>query len=387
MKTELTIITPTDLQHAGGVLSQNESYLSIYRKSHAKLLAKAKQDGTKLKPETDADINKWMVSAKLALKKMEEDRKPYTAKAQEFVKLFTNVENELQKELYQEFQAIRDASVSEYAKEEQEIQRKEALELKRKQERTRLLALSDQMVREEYAAILAQERDDLLKSFSEANSSNIDDVEQELKSLEPIFHFAQWEAIQPSITSHILEKRELDNIIVNSKLGKFDKCAEHFTKTIRDYADHLLTLIPSRRDEISKGQESKKAEELKRKQEAIDAERIRVAKEKAERDEAEALKKAQLEMEIDRANRKAETPSTRSIDSYAIEVTEREGWMAIFQFYYANSPEQDLGKIKLDQMKAFAEKQAKKTGEMIEHSGLKYEIKYKAVARKEAQHA
>lgn len=386
MNTELTIITPTDLQDAGGILRRNISYVEIYKKSHDKLLARAEKDGVKLSPETDKAINDWLVSAKLALKKMEEDRKPYTSKAQEFVKLFTTAENQISKDMYNSLQSVRDASVAAYAKEEEEKRRQEEKELRKKQERIELLSQAEQQVREAYAAILRDKKNNLLTSYEKSTPDTIGDLEYELKNIEPIFHFAQWEAIKVNIKSDILDKRELDNIVTNSKLGKFDKCSAHFKSEVKNYANHLLSLIPARREAFKRGEASAEAEALRRKQEALQAEAERAAKAKAEAEKAEKIMKEQLALQIEQANRKEEAPKARTIDSYSITVTEREGWMAIFQFYFLNSNETDLGKIKLDQMKAFAEKQAKKTGEMIEHPGLNYEIKYKAVAakRKEA---
>src|SRR5690606_41809195 len=281
MSTQLTIITPTDLQDASGILRRNISYVEIYKKSHDKLLARAEKDGVKLSPETDKAINDWLVSAKLALKKMEEDRKPYTSKAQEFVKLFTTAENQSSKDMYNSLQSARDASVAAYAKEEEEKRRQEEKELRKKQERIELLSQAEQQVREAYAAILRDKKNDLLTSYEKSTPDTIDDLEYELKNIEPIFHFAQWEAIKVNIKSDILDKRELDNIVTNSKLGKFDKCSAHFKSEVKNYANHLVSLIPARREAFKRGEGSAEAEALRRKQEALQAEAERAAKAKS----------------------------------------------------------------------------------------------------------
>lgn len=382
MNTEqnLTIITPTDLQNAGSVLAQNTSYLNIYRKSHSKLLEKAKAEGTKLKPETDEAMNKWQVSAKLALKKMEEERKPYTQKAMEFVKVFTSTENALSKDLYQSIQDIRNASATAYAKEEEEKQRQEADELAKKQERIRLLADAEQQVRDGYASILREEKANLLKSFENATADNIDEVEANLKNLKPTFLKTKWDEIPVNLTSR-LDQSEIDNVITNSRLGKFDKCSAHFKSEIKNYAAYLVSLIPARREEIAQGIASKEAEELKRKQEAIEEAQRKAAQEKAEEERIEKLKEEELQLQIDQANRRADAPDTRTISSCSITVSTREAWLAIVGFFFENSTETDMGKVKLDQMKAFAERWAKSHGEKIEHPGISYEVKYKAVAK------
>lgn len=377
------VITPDDLTGAGAVLNQNTSYVNIYRKSQAKLVEEAKADGDKLKPETDAKINKWLVSAKLALKKMEEDRKPYTSKAMEFIKLFTTAENTIGKELYQELQDIRDRSLSAYRAEENAKRRAEELELKKKQERITLLSQAEQQVREAYAAILRDEKHDLLMTYDKATAETIDDVEKELANLNPVFLKSQWDEISVNIQSNILDQREIDNVITNSKLGKFDKCAEHFKNELKNYASHLVTLIPSRREEIEKGEESKKAAELKKEQEALEAEQARQAHAKAEKSRQEAIKAEQEAIALEQANRAVAEPETRSIDSYSITVSGADGWRKLVDFYLINSKETDLEKITGKQMKTFAEKWAKKHGEVIESEELEYEIKYKAVARKE----
>lgn len=364
--TQITTITPVDLQSAGAILTTNRSWLNKYKTRQAALLERAGKDGLKLSTETDKAINDWMVSAKTGLANMEAQRKPYTQKAQEFVKLFTTVENSL-KEDYDVLQAIRDKSVSAYRKEEEEKRRQEEVTLRKKQERVNLLANAEQQVRDAFMKILTDEKNDLTKEF-ETNPNFKEDMEK----FDPVFLFTQWEEISPTIAHPLFTKEELHAICTESKLDKFEKCAVYFKDEMKKYATYLVGMIGEkdakalREDRLAQEEAARKSAELK-----------------AESERQRKIKEEQEAIELEQANRKLAEPDTRSIDSYSITVTGADGWRAIVEFYLSNGGGDDLEKITGKQMRAFAEKQAKKTGEMVVHDEVQYEITYKAVARKE----
>ena len=329
-------------------------------------------------------MNAFQVSAKAALSKMQESRKVYTSKANEFVKAFTAIENELSGDVYKRIQDIRDASASEYAKEAKEEEIKQQLKLQMEQERIRLLADAEGQVRNGYASILKQDKEDLLNAFHTCDENTIDGVEEMLKEMDAIFKIERWEGIPVVIKSSILDQKNVDNIIFNSKLGKFDAVCDHYSKEINGYAKYLLSMIPKRRLEIQEGKESELAAEMKRKQDQIDEDhRAKMDAKKAE-EEAERLKEAQLQAQIEIERKKAES-SSRPIQSYSIEVMDRDGWAEIFKLYFGLNTDmgaEDLGKVKLDSMKGWCEKYAKSKGVFIESESIKYEPKYKVVARK-----
>src|SRR5690606_12552091 len=306
--TELSIITPAEMQTAVEIFTRNDQWLSKYETSHQKLIAKAKKEGDKLSPDTDKKLNEWQVSAKQCLKQMKEGRMVYTSKMDEIKKEFTAIENVLEKELYSQMQVIRDKSISIYAKEQREKEAEEARKLQKEQERIRLIADAEQQVRNAYADLLRADKDDLFHAFNTCNAETISGVEKLLKGMDTVFKIERWEEIAPIINSSLLTKQEIENVIVNAKSGKFDKVAEHYKAEIDGYAAYLLSMIPQRREEIAKGvEESKAAAELAKKQRELEAAQQAEIDAKANEEIADAMAKAEMDAKI--ASEKAKSPS------------------------------------------------------------------------------
>ncbi|MDP3561701.1 MAG: hypothetical protein Q8R83_05955 [Legionellaceae bacterium] len=380
MSTALSIITPKDLVTANEILQANTGYVTKYIVTFDKLLIEAKAAGEKLPPELDGRINNFLVSLKTALKKMEEDRKPFTQKAQEFVKLFTNEENILKNDLAPVMQTIRDKSVAIYAKEDNELREKEQLKLKQDQERINLFADAEEQIRNAYADLLHKDKNELMEAFEGTDADNIDKVELFLAEVKGTFDVDRWRTILPIISSSILSIEDCAKIATQAKAGKLEKVQPHYTAEITNYAKYLHSMIPARRQEIAAGKANETPEKLKEQQRQIDAAQQAAIDEKVEQDKMEQLRKAELEGKIAQANRALDKP--KAIESYNIVINSRAGWIDIFKFYYTHSPEQDLGKIKMDQMKAFCEKYAKSNETFITSEHITYEPKYKAVAVK-----
>lgn len=152
---------------------------------------------------------------------------------------------------------------------------------------------------------------------------------------------------------------------------------------------------------IKKEEEDKRLADLKAEQEKLAAEKARREKEEEERlakEADEAQKKAELDAQLkmqgdqtmvmfEKEAALAETsemPEARQ--GYEIEVLHPVGFTQIFAIWFErvgkDLPVDKLGNTKLDQMKAWAEKEAHKTGEKINSKFLKYEETFKAVNRK-----
>lgn len=383
MTKELTIITPAELQNAGELLSISNEWLSKYKDRQSKLLEKAAKLGEKLTPELDEEMTKWQVSAKACVKKIKEDRMVYTSQFDAFKAKFTSIENELEKDLYAQIQAKRDISAAIYAREDREAREAAALKLKKEQEYIVLKAEAERQVKEKCAAILKEDKGDIFDAFNAADADTIDALEAELQGLEPGFSIKRWdEDIAPVLSSSLLSEKELNNIILNAKLGKFDLYSPYYKEEMANYAKYILSLFPIRRKEIAEGAESQAAAELKAKQEAVEEANRKEAERIAKEKEEEALNQAKIASELEEAKRKSEMTAA-PIESYSISIEGKEGWMAIIAFYFQNMPVEieKLGNVKLDSMRIFAEREAKKTGEMVLHEQVVYTEKYKAVAR------
>lgn len=147
--------------------------------------------------------------------------------------------------------------------------------------------------------------------------------------------------------------------------------------------------------------EQQKQAELKAKQEAALAEQKQREKEEADRIAAEAQeaqRKAEQEAEIKRQgeqtmalfDKEAELAETVTApdarQGYEITVLHAAGYVQIFQMWFEregkNLPLNKVGNTKLDQMKAWCERIAHKTGEKIESKFLKYDSTFKAINKK-----
>lgn len=139
-----------------------------------------------------------------------------------------------------------------------------------------------------------------------------------------------------------------------------------------------------------KAAEEKAAQEKKEREEA-EQRKIEQEKQDQERKAAEAISikaegdKTMALFEKDAAS-VADAPAPETRTGYDIIVTHQVGYGQIFQFWFEregkNLPLDKMGNTKLDQMKAFAEKLAMKTGEKIESKYLTYQDSYKAINRK-----
>jgi len=373
--TAVMPFTQTDLQSAGAVLQQASTYLTAYTDKQIALLNRAKQAGAKLPKEIDDDLMAWQVSAKKAVKAMEEARKPFTEKAHAFVKAFTTVENEISKGLYDSIQSIRDTSAKLHAQDAAAARAKEQAELAAKQRRIDDIASLEAQLRNGYASYLEKVKNLLLNVHANVTLETYEEAIFKLNTFTNVtIPDEEWQAIS------LVGPAELIPLVRTQ--AKFEACKTHFTNEIAKHANYLLELMPARKEELERGEvESKQAAELAAKAEQEAEQARKEAQQRADQEAAKAKQQANVTVQINQANRQEEAPKT--IESYAINVHSVDGWRAIADYYLTNAGVgiEDLGKVKFDQMKAFAEKQAKATGEIIDCEGLEYEPKYKAVAR------
>lgn len=368
-------LSQTDLQSANSVYIQANTWLDKYAASQASLIEKAKQAGEKLPKELDDELMHWQVSAKKAIKAIEEQRKPFTEKAHAFIKAFTSVENQIGQNLYGAIQQLRDTSAKIHAQEAAQAKAQEQAALAAKQKRIDDITSMEAQLRTGYASYLERVKRLLLDVHSNATLETYDDAIAQLQTFTNVaMPQEEWDAIILSGPSELVSEVRTDE--------KLKACQAHFTSEIAKQANYLLELMPARKEELERGElESAQAAELARKAEQEAESARQLAAKRAEEEAAKAKQQAQVTVMVADANRKEEAP--RTIESYSIAVSSVDGWRAIADYYLTNAgaTAEDLGKVKLGQMRAFAEKQAKATGEVIDCDGLIYEPKYKAVAR------
>lgn len=377
MEQQIGVIpfSTADLQSASAVYTTSFGMLEKYRNKHTVLLARATEAGEKLPKELDDELMNWQVSAKKAVKFMNETRLVYTDKAHAFIKEFTAIENTLGKDLYDTIQRVRDTSAKIHAQEAAAAREKEAAELREKQRRIDAISELEAQLRSGYSAHLTAVKQTILQVYSNATLTQIEEAEFALSSfIGGSLSEEAWNSITLVGDADLINEVRTD--------ARKEACAAHFTTEVTKYAEYLLSLIPARKEELERGErESAQAAELARKQEE-ESERMRAEAEKRSQEEAEKAKQqATVKVMVSQANREEDAP--RAIESYSVQVDSVDGWRAIIEYYLTNSgtSAQDLGKAKLDSMRTFAGRQAKSTGEMVTHADVTYEPKYKAVAR------
>ncbi|WP_285011296.1 hypothetical protein [Pedobacter faecalis] len=374
----ITVITPAEIQSASQILAKTKGWVAGYSKKRDELLILANAEGVKLTAETDQKINDFLAGIKKAAAAAEDARKPFTQRIQEIVKLYTAEESKLKNDLATELQAKRNASVAAYAKEEAEKRAAEQLLLDKEKERATKFAEAEAAFRTAYATMLSCDKAELLAAFEGSGEETIDAVEQLLSGVTGNLEQERWDQVNVTLSSGLVAN-EMPDIVIKAKEGKFEKIAPHYKSEITGYANHLLSLIPSRREEIAQGKASAAAEELRKQQDELEEKQKAESEAKALEQTSKAVADAVLTVQIQQADRQFSAPKAQAVESYSITITERAGWAEIFKFFLTHSDEQDLGKMKLDSMRLFAEKYAKANGVKIESEFIQYEAKYKAI--------
>ncbi|MDQ1139469.1 hypothetical protein [Pedobacter agri] len=383
---ELQIITLEEVQSASAVLATTKSWVAAYQKKEAVLIAQADKEGIKLSVETDSAINDFLASLKKATKNANDARSPFTRRLDEIKGYFTAEEN-LLKGLETKLQEKRNASVKVYTQEKAEQARKDQLKLDQAKARIELFAEAEAQIRNQYAAILNQDKQGLLNVFEALTLDNIAEFEEFLKADVLPLTEKIWSSVNADVSNPLLYPLastivdELDEICFKAKEGKFEKVAPHYQVEIKNYADHLLSLIPERKAELEEGKASAAAEELRKEQEAA----TQLQQQQSEQRQAEQVKTqvgaAVIDVQIEQAHRGLSIPKASAIESYGIEVLEQAGWSEIFKFYTTHCDKDITEKTTMNTMKLFAEAEAKRSGTIIESAYLHYEPKYKALTR------
>ena len=174
---------------------------------------------------------------------------------------------------------------------------------------------------------------------------------------------------------------ECELLCKQAKEGKLEKVAPHYQSEIKNYAEHLLSLIPERRAELEEGKASAAAEELRKEQEAATQLQAEPSAERRAEQVKSQVGAAVIDVQIEQSHRNLSIPKASAIESYGIEVLAQAGWSEIFKFYSTHCDKDITEKTTMNTMKLFAEAEAKRNGTIIESAYLHYEPKYKVVTR------
>ncbi len=342
--------------------------------------------------ELDKKLNTYLTRVNETVKALKDRRTPITGLFDDVRKLFTNMEGKLDTKNAITFpgqiQAMRNKFAADEAAENKRIQEEQARTKLIESEKIRVKSEYETQLEKHFNDYVYQSKTSTLNLFESLTLENFDKVTESLKMI-PVYPFQIFDQFKPTIYTN-LQPADIQNIITNCKVGKFEAYALKFKTELTEYINSLVEKLESKRTElqdIAKAGEEEKA-------------RIQAEAEQRKSDEAKRIEKENLEKQLEasaqatvneqamQANlafdlEKAQVmPSANVKEGYEIEVLTAAGWLEVISFYFQKEglkkrPE-DLGKIKLEQMKAFAEKTALKTDEKIESKSLVYKEVYKA---------
>lgn len=380
----------------------------------------------------DTRSNNYLANCNKALKEEKETRAAITQMMDEFKKMFTASENDIDRTKAGTIPAQVQFNRDNYAKEVFEIQ-----ERKRK-EAERVAAKAKEAIEirnnielhliNSFNGWLLEKKTKMQNFFNAITLDNFSEAEEKLKNA---VISITWKPDEQYITGVYHTTQEISEFsieVCGTIMDGFKSTTEAEISLIRD---ELIDKLPSKKTELleqnrlaeeaeaarvaaekATSEAKSKAEKEAAERARVVAEEARLAQEKASSDQKkreeeesariaadaeEARKKAEQEAEIRKQGEQtmvmfeqeaaiAETQAPESRQGYEIIVTHQAGFVQLFQLWFENEgkalPIDKIGNTKLDQMKAWAEKHAHKTGTKIESKFLNYKESFTAVNRK-----
>lgn len=314
----------------------------------------------------------------------------------------------------------------------------------KERERVQLVAEVETQLNRHFNDYLLSYKQKMHAGFNTVTLENFTEKQQKLANIPCAYAEAHYKTFEPALRPALHTKEEVSGIV--SSIDLFANFAAVFNSEVEELKQQFIDRLPSKRSELealaaaekarqeeaaraaeaervrqaeiakADGERKRKLEEEARiaaaaekaRQEDLEAEQRRLEYERHLREQEEAARiareakdaeaKAAQIIEMNKAAGEtlalfeaeatlaegAEAPETRQ--GFEIIVKHAAGWVQIFQFWFENEGKntaiEKMGNTKLDQMKAFCEKQAHKTGETIESKFLEYKATYKAVNRK-----
>lgn len=399
-KINVTEVAST-MAGAGEILTRNENLASKAVTGAQQLLDTIEAEG--MSDDLDAALNDWQVKAKQCVKIMNERRSPITQIMARMAKFFTEQEGKLDPakpdSVYAKIQLKRNAwakqKADEAKKKEQEILHQQNIA----KERVSFKAEVETHIRKIYGEKLFAFKQFAVKIYNSLSLENVAEVKAKLNAVKTNYPLEKFNEIEPTAAmAFYLEAEDQKQIIVDVREALYDELSANFKENMEAEKERLLDLIPSRVNELKEiakaGEEEKKKleEEAERRRLADEARQKLEAAEQSKRDQEAIEAKKQLENATTLFDTTAqlaeikEDSTARVRQGYKINVLNASGWGAIFMMYFEQEGQkldvEAFGKKTLNQMKAFAEKQAHKTGEKIASAHLEYEEDFKAVASK-----
>lgn len=384
--------------------------------------------GGGMTPELDERAKKFLVNAAAAKKKMNEDRSAVTQIMDKLKSMYTEVENDLDitkpGTVPYKVQLERNAYVKKVAEEQEEKRKAAELLQKQAQARIDVRATAEQKLAEFFNNLLLEKKQKVTNAFNNLELKGFADGAATIRMYQPEYKPEMHNKFSPMIPA-VISQEEVHDIVTEVRESKWIEYSERYVREMTEHKNDIVDKIPSKQEELKRAKEladqaeadriaaanaknaaERKAAEL-RQQQAQEQQRIqeqqRKDREAAEQlrlqeEAAEAQKLAIQESQIKQQGETAMAmfekeaavaessvaPETKK--SWEIVVQHSVGFTQIFAVWFEkigkDLPLDKLGNTKLDQMKAWAEKECTKNGFRIESKFLEYREEFKAVNRK-----
>lgn len=385
---------------AGEMIAKNEAMLAR-AVTKAKLLIDTAASG--MSDELDAEINTWQVKAKEALKLMNERRAPITQLMTKMAKVFTTMEADLDPtkptSYFSQAQNLR----NEWAKEKQAIQRRKEAEILAKQQKEKeTIAMRSEIakqVRDLYNNKLFSFKKFVSDKFNSLTLENTVEVKDAINKLTVNYPVAKFNELVPTLFAIHLSKEELDALIVEERDALYNELSANFTENMEAAKSDAIDKIPSRINELKAIAKSSAAEKDRLEKEAADRQEREAAKLKADQEaqrladekrieDQKKMDEAAAAFEKEAAIAQLSSEQSKTKESYVIEISDAQGWGALFLFWFEHEGKglapADIEKKTMKQLKAFAEKKAgiKGGAVFIDNPYVEYIEDLKAVVTK-----
>jgi hypothetical protein len=387
------------MQGAGAILTANEVFGNKAVTGAQRLLDTIEAEG--MTDELDAAVNEWQVKAKQAIVIMNNRRSPITQIMTKMAKYFTEIEGKIDPakpdSVYARLQLKRNA----YAKQKADEQKAKEAEILKKQniakDKITFKAEVETHIRSIYGQKLLTFKQHAVKIYDSLTIETEFVVIEGLKAIKINYPVEAFNKIEPvSAKAFYLSSNDQKQIINDVRDSLYNELSANFRENMEAERDRLLDIVPSRINElkaIAKAGAEQKAAMEKAAEDRRIADQLKQQHEaavQAEKDKATIAATTQMETAtslFDTAAQLAEVKEESAAkvrQGYKINVLNVAGVGAMYMFWFEKqglklTVEEALKKTG-NQQKAFCEKHAHTTGEMIDSIHLEYEEDYKAIA-------
>lgn len=428
---ELNIIQQNiaSFENAGVILATNQSRSAKAQQFGEKLLSELRAAGGEMTPELDARMQAFLANCDKAQKEMNESRKPITQTLRAIADAFTSEEAKLDKSrsgtIAYQIQQVRNAYATQLHEAEQKRLREIEQQKAREQELIRLKAEHAAKIASAISEAIIRTKNRIQQSFNEATLETLQEVDQKLRTFDPVLKHTTYSEIQAPVYSAMLAPEEYAATLQAEKEALFPQHAAAYRKELLELALYLIDRVPSKKqeliavremeleqlrlqDEAAKADEAERAE-IERQRQQLKMEQELAEKERQQREQAEKEKQEQAERERAEAQKQqiemsknidesmtlfnAETETALSVKDkpemrtgYEIEALVPAAYLAMFQQWFTLEGQTlTLAQLekKLSFVKKFCEDIAHKDeSKKLAGNLLKYKVTATAVNRR-----